>query len=195
MAEKIKQSTNLDYENVFLALDKSDTKHTYNRHILNKANGIKMEINDIYLLPYFLEKIEKVKLEDNGNLKFNIRLNDLYDVILRMYGNGKNNKFKLCLKSLYITEKGANPSVSDTTNAPLFTSETSSESLTPLSNTNISQNENNVNNDDKNKIKYSRNLSDSENNLLDKEFDHSIQDLSKEDEEQFKKVRKEEKNL
>ena len=195
LAEKIKQSTNLDYENVFLALDKSDTKHTYNRHILNKANGIKMEINDIYLLPYFLEKIEKVKLEDNGNLKFNIRLNDLYDVILRMYGNGKNNKFKLCLKSLYIIEKGANPSVSDTTNAPLYTSETSSESLTPLSNTNISQNENNVNNDDKNKIKYSRNLTDSENDLLDKEFDNSIQDLSKEDTDQFKKIRNEAKRF
>ena len=166
LAEKLKQATKIDYENVFLALNKSDTKHTYNRHVLNRAKGIKMEIDDLYLLPYFLEKIEKVKLEDNGNLKFNIRLNDLYDVILRMYGNGKNNKFKLCLKSLYIIEKGANPSVSDTTNAPLYTSETSSESLTPLSNKSITQENDSVNTIDENgKVKYSKNL----NNLTDAE--------------------------
>lgn len=195
LANKIKTATGLDYENVFLSYNKSDTKHIYNRHVLNEADRIKIEIDDIYLLPYFIQNAENIHLGDNGNLILEISLNDSYKVVLSLYGNGKNNKFKLCLKSLYITKKGVNPSVSDTTKAPLSTSETSAESLTPFSVNTISQNENNVNNNDKNKIKYSRNLSDSENNLLDKEFDHSIQDLSKEDEEQFKKIRKEAKKF
>ena len=64
-----------------------------------------------------------------------------------------------------------------------------------LLNDNISQNEEDVNTNDKNKIKYSRNLTDSENDLLDKEFDNSIQDLSKEDTEQFTKIRDEAKRF
>lgn len=59
-------------------------------------------------------------------------------------------------------------------------------------NDNISQNEEDVNTDNK---KYSRNLNNRENELLDKEFDNSIQDLSKEDTEQFKKIRNEAKRF
>ena len=103
----------------------------------------------------------------------------------------------MALKTIYITKKGAGSSVGNIeTNSTLpSTSETSSEASSPLSNNNISQNKNNVNVNDKNKIKYSRNLTDSENNLLDKEFDNSIQDLNKEDTEQFKKIRNEAKRF
>ena len=62
-----------------------------------------------------------------------------------------------------------------------------------LLNDNISQNEEDVNRKDKNK--YSRNLTDRENDLLDKEFNSSIQDLSKEDTDQFKKIRNEAKRF
>ena len=82
-------------------------------------------------------------------------------------------------------EKSA-PVIASLTNADLRPAGNAS------SNDNIAQNEEDVNTDNK---KYSRNLNNRENELLDKEFDSSIQDLNNEDIEQFKEIRNQAKSL
>ena len=197
LSDKIKVQTGLNVEDFNLAYNKIDLKHIYNRHIKNDANRIKISFEDIFLFPSLLSEADTIINEQNNNggnyLVFKTDLGDLY---LTVAVQSTKNK-RLALKTIYITKKGAGSSVGNIeTNSTLpFTSETSSEASSPLSVDSMTQNENNVNNNDKNKIKYSRNLTNSENDLLDKEFDNSIQDLSKEDTEQFKKIRKEAKRF
>ena len=197
LSDKIKVQTGLNVEDFNLAYNKIDLKHIYNRHIRNDANRMKISFEDIFLFPSLLSEADTIINEQNNNggnyLVFKTDLGDLY---LTVAVQSTKNK-RLALKTIYITKKGAGSSVGNIeTNSTLpSTSETSSEASSPLSIDNMTQNENNVNNNDKNKIKYSRNLTNSENDLLDKEFDNSIQDLSKEDTEQFKKIRKEAKRF
>ena len=198
LSDRILKDINLDLSDFNLALNKDDLKHIYKRHIQNQANLIPIDFEDIYMFPYLIENSNNISLEKEkggeNHIRFNTKLGDEYLVVTL----NSNKNQRLTLKTIYITKKGAGFPTGNadyTSNPPALTSETGDGASSPLSNNNISQNENNVNNDDKNKIKYSRNLSDSENNLLDKEFDHSIQDLSKEDEEQFKKIRKEAKKF
>ena len=197
LSDKIKVQTGLNVEDFNLAYNKIDLKHIYNRHIRNDAKNIELSYEDLYLFPLLLDNASNIIKKDMGNkgdyIVFQTDLNDKYLTIT--VKSSKNNR--LSLKTIYITKKGAGSSVGNIeTNSTLpFTSETSSEASSPLSVDSMTQNENNVNNNDKNKIKYSRNLTNSENDLLDKEFDNSIQDLSKEDTEQFKKIRKEAKRF
>ena len=99
--------------------------------------------------------LEKKKTENY--IRFNTKLGDEYLVVTL----NSNKNQRLTLKTIYTTKKGVNPSVSDTTKAPLFTSETSSVSSTPLFNNNISQNEEDVNTDNKKYVNYTSKIENS----------------------------------
>ena len=72
--------------------------------------------------------------------------------------------------------------MSDTTKAPLFTSETSSVSSTPLFNNNISQNEEDVNTDNKKYVNYTSKIENSTHiryNFIEKNYNDRERTLSK----------------
>lgn len=164
-------------------------------NVLRNSPYARVELENLAKIAKFVNEVPSDKSNENYSYRYyktRLKIEDnIFDYFLNVK-NTTNGYYLYDITNSLRENKNQSPISPDVRPR----SRTMDRSLgTDLSNTNISQNENNVNNDDKNKIKYSRNLTDSENILLDKEFDSSIQDLSKEDTDQFKKIRNEAKRF
>ena len=153
LSDKIFEYTNLNLKDYNLAFNKDNLKHIYKRHVENLANQIKINIDDIYLLPYLLENSNDITIEKmkNGDkyIKFITNFSDEY--IIFTLSSNKNKR--LTLKTIYIRKKGAGFPTGNAdylSNPPALTSKTDDGASSPFTTISFTQKSFSVNNLDKN---------------------------------------------
>ena len=180
LSDKIFEYTNLNLKDYNLAFNKDNLKHIYKRHVENLANQIKINIDDIYLLPYLLENSNDITIEKmkNGDkyIKFITNFSDEY--IIFTLSSNKNKR--LTLKTIYIRKKGAGFPTGNAdylSNPPALTSKTDDGASSPFTTISFTQKSFGVNNLDKNTAVQKHN--NKSNNNTKNEVDINVLETNK----------------
>ena len=153
VSSKIFKDTGFDVKDYAFAFTKDNIKHIYNRHILNGANQIKINVDDIFKSISFIQDYDSIKLDvDKFGVKRLIATKNIGNTYLIAIMISSKNK-RLSLNSLYCIKKGAGSptlhAITDNSKALLAaTSETKIGTSSPLSTKNIDKKGNEVKNND-----------------------------------------------